>query len=102
VKQSVRFDLIKVVVAALASMFLIAAGSTIWNAWSQRKLADAEMARTVHAVSAGLDDSLLMTRAALESLAATFEADGKPETLYAMHRSNWTLFDPIGADERCR
>jgi two-component sensor histidine kinase len=68
-------------------MFLIAAGSIIWNAWSQRKLADAEMARTVHAVSAGLDDSLLMTRAALESLAATFEADGKPETLYAVARA---------------
>jgi two-component sensor histidine kinase len=83
-KQSARFDLIRVVVAALASMFLIAAGSTIWSAWSQRKLAEAAMARTVHAVSAGLDDSLVVTRAALDTLAATLEQEGKLETLYAV------------------
>lgn len=84
VKQSIRFDLLKVVIAALASMFLIAAVSTIWNAWSQQKLAEAEMARTVHAVAAGLDDSLRMTTTALESFAATLEQEGKPETLYAI------------------
>jgi two-component sensor histidine kinase len=81
-KQSIRFDLMSIVVAALASMFLIAAGSTIWNAWSQRKLAEAEMARTVHAVSAGLDDWLVATGAALEGLAATFEQQGNVEAVY--------------------
>jgi two-component sensor histidine kinase len=83
-KQTLRVDLLKVVIAALASMFLIAAGSTIWSAWSRWKLAEAEMVRTVHAVSAGLDESLLMASVALESLAATLEKEGKPETLYAI------------------
>lgn len=84
VKQSIRFGLLKVVIAALASMFLIAAVSTIWNARSQQKLAEAEMARTVHAVAAALDDSLRMTTTALESFAATLEQEGKPEALYAI------------------
>ncbi|HEX5997953.1 MAG TPA: sensor histidine kinase [Hyphomicrobiaceae bacterium] len=82
-KRSIRFDLISIVVTALGSMFLIVAGSTIWNAWSQRKLAEAEMARTVHAISAGLDDWLVATGAALEGLAAAFEQQGNVETLYS-------------------
>ena len=84
VKQSIRFDLLKVVISALASMFLITVGSTIWNAWSQQKLAEAEMTRTVHAISVGFDDSLLMTVAALESVAAAPEEESKLETLYAI------------------
>jgi two-component sensor histidine kinase len=83
-KQSIRADLLTVVIAALASMFLIAGGSTIWNAWSGRKLAEAKMTQTVHAISAGLDDSLLMTMAALESLGAILEQENRPETLHAM------------------
>jgi two-component sensor histidine kinase len=84
VKQSIRVDLLKIVIAALASMFLITAGSTIWNAWSQRKLAEAEMTRTVHAISVGIDDSLLMTIAALEGVAAALVEESRVETLYAI------------------
>jgi two-component sensor histidine kinase len=83
-EQSLRAHLLKVVIAAMASMFAIAAGSIGWHAWSEHKVAEAEIARTVHTISAGLDESLLMTRAALESLAAALEEGGTPEALHAV------------------
>jgi two-component sensor histidine kinase len=71
-KRNIRFHLLKIVIAAVASMTVITLGSIIWNLASQRRLVETEMARTVRAISSALDESLLKTLASLEGLATAF------------------------------
>lgn len=81
-RQHIGGHLLRVVVAALASMALIALGLLAWNMASQRRLAEAEMGRTVQAIAAALDQQLLVTTTALQSLASTMEEAADPERLY--------------------
>lgn len=88
--QHIGGHLLRVVVAALASMALIALGLLAWNIASQRRLAEAEMGRTVQAIAAALDQQLLVTTAALQSLASTMEEDADPERLHRIAQTIMT------------
>ncbi|MFS2012831.1 sensor histidine kinase [Azospirillum sp. CT11-132] len=81
-RQNIRGHLLRVVVAALASMALITLGLLAWNMTSQRRLAEAEMGRTVQAIAAALDQQLLVTTAALQSLVSTMKENADPERLH--------------------
>ncbi len=81
-RRNISSYLLRIVIVALASMALITLGLLAWNMSSQRRLAEAEMGRTVQAISVALDLQLLVTTAALESLAASMVEDADPERLY--------------------
>ena len=87
-------------------MALIAIGLIIYNLSKQRDFAEAEMSVTARALSVALDQQLLVTRAALDSIGAAVTEGGDPEqlrriarTVQAMH-PNWSavsLRDAVGA-----
>jgi two-component sensor histidine kinase len=104
-KRNIRFHLLKIVIAAVASMAAITFGSLLWNISAQRQLAEAEMARTARAFSVALDESLLKTLAALESLAVVLIEGTDPSEFYGIasavtarhpHWSHVTLRDSDG------
>ncbi len=105
-RRNISCHLLSVVVAALASMALITVVLLAWNMSAQRKYAEAEMSITVRAIAVALDQQLLITTTALESLAATMMEDDDPERLYRIAQtikakhpywSHVTLRDAEGA-----
>ncbi|GAA4254537.1 sensor histidine kinase [Azospirillum formosense] len=104
-RRNISRHLLSVVVTALAAMAAIAVGLVAWNQATQRRFAAAEMAITVRAIAAALDQQLLVTTSTLEGLAATMVVDGDPERLYRVvqavkdkhsHWSHVTLRDADG------
>lgn len=81
-RQKISHGLLNMMVAVLASMALVALGLVVWNLSYQRSFVEAEMERTVHAFSVALDRQLLVTIAALESLAISLADDPDPEYAY--------------------
>ncbi|PWC45833.1 hypothetical protein TSO221_15710 [Azospirillum sp. TSO22-1] len=105
-RQNISSRLLRIVIVALASMALITLSLMAWNMTLQRRFAEAEMTRTVRAISVALDQQLLVTTAALDSLAALMAEDADPEQLYRVaqgvmakhsHWSHVTLSDAAGA-----
>ena len=85
-------------------MALIAIGLATYTISEQLDFAEAEMSMTAHALSAALDQQLLVTRAALESIGAAVTEYGDPEqlrriarTVQAMH-PNWSAVSLRDAD----
>ncbi|MCG5243882.1 sensor histidine kinase [Azospirillum doebereinerae] len=81
-RWKISHGLFNMVVAVLASMALVAIGLITWNLSYQRRFAEAEMERTVHAFSVALDRQLLVTIATLESLAIGMADDPNSERAY--------------------
>ncbi|MBB3264900.1 two-component sensor histidine kinase [Azospirillum sp. OGB3] len=105
-RRNISRHLLSVVVTAMAAMAAIAISLVAWNLATQRRFAAAEMAITVRAIAAALDQQLLVTTSALEALAATMVVDGDPERLYRVaqavkdkhsHWSHVTLRDADGS-----
>ncbi len=105
-RRNISRHLLSVVVTALAAMAAIAVSLVAWNLATQRRFAAAEMAITVRAIAAALDQQLLVTTSALEGLAATMVVDGDPQRLYRVaqavkdkhsHWSHVTLRDADGS-----
>lgn len=105
-QRNISSHLLGIVVTALVSMALIAVGLVTYTLSRQRDFAEAEMSVTARALSVALDQQLLVTRAALESIGASVSEGGGPEqlrriarTVQAMH-PNWSavsLRDAAGA-----
>jgi two-component sensor histidine kinase len=105
-QRNISSHLLGIVVTALVSMALIAIGLITYTNSEQREFAEAEMSVTARALSVALDQQLLVTRAALESIGAAVTEGGDPEqlrriarTVQAMH-PNWStvsLRDAAGA-----
>lgn len=81
-RRKISHHLLGVVVTAMVAMAVIAVGLVAWSVATQQRFAEAEMSRTVRAIAAALDQQLLVTMSALESLAAAMAVDGDPERLY--------------------
>lgn len=105
-RRNISRHLLSVVVTALAAMAAIAISLVAWNLAIQQRFAAAEMAITVRAIAAALDQQLLVTTSALEGLAATMVVDGDPQRLYRVaqavkdkhsHWSHVTLRDADGS-----
>ncbi|MCW2241861.1 sensor histidine kinase [Azospirillum canadense] len=81
-RHNISSCLLRIVIVALASMALIAMGLVAWNMASQRRFAETEMVRTVRAIAVALDQQLLVTTTALESLGMALAEDDDPARLY--------------------
>lgn len=104
--RSIGSRVVLIVVAVSGMMALATAGLAAWNAAHQRDLAREEMGRAVRALAVALDQEILKTAAALESLGASLAEDGGPERLHRVAKavvakrpywSHATLRDAEGA-----
>lgn len=86
-RNNISSHILVVVITALISTAIIAVCLVAWSITNQRKLIESEMAVTVRAMSAALDQQLLVTSSALEGLAAALVVDSDPARLYQIART---------------
>ncbi|NYZ17101.1 hypothetical protein HL658_31545 [Azospirillum sp. RWY-5-1] len=81
-RWKISHGLFNMMAVVLAPMALVAIGITAWNLSYQRRFAETEMERTVHAMAVALDRQILVTIAALQSLAIGMADDPNSERAY--------------------
>lgn len=103
--RTIGSRLVLLVLAVSGTMALTMAGLTAWDAARQRSLARDEMARAVRALAVALDQEILKTTAAIETLGASLAEDGDTGRLHRVAKavvarqpywSNLTLRDAAG------